>query len=339
MLAELEAARAKLAELERKAYAGQYTAMWWLAKRQLTDEQKKLFPQKHYDDLPGSDLPQGVLVEKDVPVEMSDGVKLAANVFRPDKPGRFPVVMAFTPFSKDYYGQHDPFGCSVMTPFEAPDPGFWVPNGYAMVHVDDRGNGRSPAAGTGGAYDLYDGIEWAGAQAWSNGNVGMLGHSALAMRQWEVASMEEPPPHLKAIIPWGGFNDVSRDNKYPGGIPETEFGAERGGNLPLWQKEFQPKKRPPLKQYLQPAPNVILNPPKLENIKIPLLVGTSWINYYAHLQGTFRGWLNASSQHKWLYTFSERKWQGLYTPEEAREMQRKFFDYPGNTASPSVCAE
>ena len=43
---------------------------------------------------------------------MSDGVKLAANVFRPDKPGRFPAILTFTPYSKDCYGQHDPFGCS-----------------------------------------------------------------------------------------------------------------------------------------------------------------------------------------------------------------------------------
>jgi hypothetical protein len=75
LLAELDAARTKLAELERKACAGQYKAMWWLDKRQSTDEQKKLFPQKHYDDLPGSDLPKGILVEKDLAIEMSDGVK------------------------------------------------------------------------------------------------------------------------------------------------------------------------------------------------------------------------------------------------------------------------
>ena len=177
-IAELEATRTKLAELERKAYAGAYKAMWWLSKRQRTAEEKKLFPEKHYDDLPGCSLPEGIIVERDVPVEMSDGVKLAANVFRPDKPGKFPVIVAFTPFSKDYYGQHDPFGCSEMTPFEGPDPGFWVPSDYAVVHFDERGAGRSPAVGTGGAYDLYDGVEWAARQEWSNGNVGMLGHSA-----------------------------------------------------------------------------------------------------------------------------------------------------------------
>jgi len=64
-----------------------------------------------------------------------------------------------------------------------------------------------------------------------------------------------------------------------------------------------------------------------ENIKLPLLIGSSWIDYYAHLQGNLRGWLRASSQYKWLYTYSERKWQGMYTPMEARDVQREFFDY------------
>ena len=326
LLAELDAARTRLAELEWKAYTGPYKARWWLDKRRRTPEQKRLWPNKHFDELPGSSLPEGIIFEKDVPIEMSDGVKLAANVFRPDKPGKFPVIMAFTPYSKDYYGQHDPFGCSVMTPFEAPDPGFWVPSGYAMVHVDDRGNARSPGMGSGGAFDLYDGIEWAGVQIWSNGNVGMLGHSALAMRQWEVASMEQPPPHLKAIIPWGGFSHADLDNRFPGGVPETEFNPERAENLPLWQKNFKPKPRPALRQYRQPSPSVVAGTIKLENIKLPMLVGVTWIDYYAHLQGTLRGWLKASSTHKWLYTYSERKWQGMYTPKEARDIQRKFFD-------------
>ena len=327
IIADLRARRARLNELEEKAYTGPYQAKWWFTKRKQTELEKRLFPEKHFDDLAGASMPEGILIERDVPVEMSDDVKLAANVFRPDKPGRFPVIMAFTPYSKDYYSQHDDFGCSEMTPFEAPDPGYWVPNDYVMVHVDERANGKSPGVGTGGVYDLYDGIEWAAGQEWSNGNIGMLGHSALAMRQWEVASMEVPPPHLKAIIPWGGFSDRARDNNYPGGIPETEFNPGRGENIPLWQENFQPLKRPDQPQYQQLPTDELLNPPELENIKVPMLIGSSWVDYYAHLQGNFRGWLRASSQHKWLYTYSLRKWQGLYTPIEARDMQRNFFDY------------
>ena len=327
LIVDLQTRRTELDELEEKAYIGPYQAKWWFTKRKKTQLEKRLFPEKHFDDLPGASMPEGILIERDVPVEMSDGVKLAANVFRPDKPGRFPVIMAFTPYSKDCYGQHDDFGCSEMTPFEAPDPGYWVPNDYVMIHVDDRANGKSPGVGVGGTNDLYDGIEWAARQEWSNGNISMLGHSALAMRQWEVASMEVPPPHLKAIIPWGGFNDRARDNNYPGGIPETAFNPGRGENIPLWQEDFQPLDRSDQPQYQQLPLDELQNPPKLENIKVPMLIGSSWVDYYAHLQGNFRGWLRASSQHKWLYTYSLRKWQGLYTPIEARDMQKKFLDY------------
>jgi len=43
----------------------------------------------------------GIINEKDVPIPARDGLKLAANVSRPDKPGKFPVIIAFTAFSKD----------------------------------------------------------------------------------------------------------------------------------------------------------------------------------------------------------------------------------------------
>ena len=48
--------------------------------------------------------------------------------------------------------------------------------------------------------DLYDLVEWAAAQPWIDGNVGMIGISYFAMTQLEAAS--ERPPHLKAIFPF-----------------------------------------------------------------------------------------------------------------------------------------
>ena len=45
--------------------------------------------------------PRGLAIEKDVMVVMPDGVKLASNIFRPDKPGKFPVIMVVTPYGKD----------------------------------------------------------------------------------------------------------------------------------------------------------------------------------------------------------------------------------------------
>ena len=64
--------------------------------------------------------------------------------------------------------------------------------------------------------DLYECIEWAGTEPWSNGKVGMLGISYYARNQWRVAALH--PPHLAAIIPWEGANDSYRDYTYHGGI-------------------------------------------------------------------------------------------------------------------------
>src|SRR5260370_33289305 len=42
-----------------------------------------------------------VTLQRDVPVLMSDGVQLVANVFRSFEPSRSPVLMSVTPYGKD----------------------------------------------------------------------------------------------------------------------------------------------------------------------------------------------------------------------------------------------
>lgn len=44
---------------------------------------------------------QEMIMEKDVPIKMRDGVTIYVNVFRPNKPGKFPVVMSMDPYNKD----------------------------------------------------------------------------------------------------------------------------------------------------------------------------------------------------------------------------------------------
>lgn len=156
--------------------------------------------------------PRPMLFEKDVIVRSRAGGRLFVNVFRPVSEGKFPVVL-----SADIYGNHsinmavistlDTRGLYDTSPFaawEAADPGFWVPNEYVMIKAALRGSSGSDGVMTplslGEAEDYYDIIEWAAAQAWSNGNVGINGVSYLAMAQWHVAALD--PPHLKAMIPW-----------------------------------------------------------------------------------------------------------------------------------------
>ena len=45
--------------------------------------------------------PYSVVFERDVAVSMRDGVKLRADIYRPDGPGKFPVLLQRTPYNKN----------------------------------------------------------------------------------------------------------------------------------------------------------------------------------------------------------------------------------------------
>jgi uncharacterized protein len=184
----------------------------------------------------------GILIEKDIRIPLADGAFLSGNVFRPNRDGLVPPIVAFTPYGKDsdvaiefkrYWDVvlrdhpevvRDGSTGKYLT-WEVPDPERWVRAGYAIVVVDARGTGKSP-----GFYemlsplqtrDLYDAIEWVGVQSWSNGKVGTLGVSYLAIKQWQVAALQ--PPRLAAMIPWEGVFDHYRDTFRHGGIYSSFF--------------------------------------------------------------------------------------------------------------------
>jgi putative CocE/NonD family hydrolase len=90
--------------------------------------------------------------------------------------------------------------------------GFFKSEGEKQIHTETE------------MLDYYEVIEWAGTQAWSNGNVGLSGVSYLAVAQYYAASTH--PPHLKAISPWEGVTDMYRDTRFPGGVPESSFAVE-----------------------------------------------------------------------------------------------------------------
>ena len=183
-----------------------------------------------------SEIRDGMHIDWDVPIAMDDGLVLRADVFRPPGGGRWPVLLSYGPYAKglafqDGYpsawqrmvAEHPDVAYGSSNRYqnwEVVDPEKWVPDGYAVVRIDSRGAGWSPGVMHPNSEreieDLYQCIEWAGTQAWSNGKVGMLGISYYASNQWRVAARH--PPHLAAIIPWEGQNDRYRDSGYHGGI-------------------------------------------------------------------------------------------------------------------------
>src|SRR5258707_13354490 len=164
-----------------------------------------------------------LLIEKDVEVPMRDGARLKADVFRPDDGGKFPEILNLGPYQKDKLWVPPPQLGEKATPnmnWETVTPEWWVPKGYAAVRVDGRGSGKSPGQcepwSLAESIDFYDAIEWAAAQPWCNGKIGLSGISYFAINQWFVANHQ--PPSLRAIIPWEGFADLYRDALFHGGI-------------------------------------------------------------------------------------------------------------------------
>ena len=154
-----------------------------------------------------------IVVDKDVDVTMRDGARLKADVFRPYDDGKFPAILNLGPYQKDklwIVPENLAEAPNEWMNWETVNPQWWVPRGYAAVRVDGRGTGKSPGQydpwSLAEAVDLYDAIEWAAAQPWCNGKVGLLGISYFAINQWWVANLQ--PPSLKAIIPWEGFADI-----------------------------------------------------------------------------------------------------------------------------------
>src|SRR5262245_40344635 len=145
-------------------------------------------------------------VDRDVAVPMRDGVVLRADVYRPAREGKFPVLVFRTPYGKHSAAKSD--GVHLKA----------VDRGYAVVLQDVRG--RYASDGIFSPYrqegaDGFDSIEWAAKQPWSEGRVGTYGLSYPGAVQW-LAALEQPP-HLVAMAPAMTFSSPRRFF-YMGGI-------------------------------------------------------------------------------------------------------------------------
>lgn len=309
---------------------------------------------------------------KDVPIPMSDGLSLRANMYMPLDDGRYPVILAHGVYGKDVhfrdafkpqwevlkkiYPEIDQDGSSGrFLRWETADPERWVPHGYVLISVDGRGSGKSPGYldpfSPRETMDHYEIIEWAGAQPWSNGKVGLLGVSYFAIKQWQVAALR--PPHLAAMIPWEGASDIYREWARHGGILSSGFpGAwmprqvlvNQHGNADSKLRDPDTGERttgPALSKDIlsgSVAPHLDdlrqhrLNDawyqdrsPRLENIDVPVLSAGNWGGPGLHLRGNIEGFLRAGSKHKWLSMHIGTHYESFYLPEYV-SMQMAFFD-------------
>ncbi|HEV3475444.1 MAG TPA: CocE/NonD family hydrolase [Actinomycetota bacterium] len=160
----------------------------------------------------------------------ADGEKLYVQIVRPDpaqysarKTGKLPVILEASP----YHGTlADRDGTRIF-----PDPvdasgkklgltGYFAPRGYAVAMMDLRGTGRSTGCldhlGQKDASDLKIVIEWLASQPWSNGRVGMTGHSYVGSTPSVAAA--QAPKGLATIVPSAGLASMY-DHQFQAGVP------------------------------------------------------------------------------------------------------------------------
>jgi putative CocE/NonD family hydrolase len=167
-----------------------------------------------------------------------DGVKLDGWIVRPanvPSGSKLPAVL----WSAPYFGQCDfyPFPTDDPPPrchyatgdnpdlwdndtlSEAVPVDFLLEHGYAVAIFNVRGTGNSEGCfswlGPQEQKDQAFLVEWLAKQAWSNGNIGMMGLSYHGTTPWEAAIQN--PPHLKTIVVAGMIGDAYTFSHTPEG--------------------------------------------------------------------------------------------------------------------------
>jgi uncharacterized protein len=143
---------------------------------------------------------------EEVRIPMKDGVKLAADIWRPEEgSGPFPVLLEYLPYRKTEARG----GSSRLY-------SYFVRHGFVVARVDIRGTGNSEGVLIPYEYseiEQRDGeevIAWLAAQPFSNGNVGMFGISWGGFNSIHMAMRR--PPALKAIIAVDATDDLYQDD-------------------------------------------------------------------------------------------------------------------------------
>ena len=318
------------------------------------------------------EIRDGMRILWDVPIRMDDGIVLRADVYLPTAPGRYPAIMSYGPYGKGLafqekystsweimvrdYPDTARGSSNKYQNWEVVDPEKWVPDGYACVRVDSRGAGRSPGYmelhSPREIRDFHDCIEWAAAQSWCSGKIGLAGISYYATNQWRVAATK--PPHLAAICTWEGYADRYRDSTYHGGILCTMTGntfnmqmktvqhglGERGprsrvtgelvsGPETLSEEELAKNRfnlMGDVKSHTLDDQYQKDRSARWDDIEVPLLSCGNWGGQGLHLRGNVEGFVRAASRQKWLEMHGGSHWAMFYT-DYGNDLQKRFFGY------------
>jgi len=150
------------------------------------------------------------IMDRKVMVPMSDGKRMATDIYRPkDTSKKYPVIFVRTPYNFNFWDVRLGAPRDMTAELTA------VKRGYAFVEMNERGHFFSE-----GAYDILgaplsdgsDAISWIAAQPWSNTKVGTVGCSSTA--EWQMGVAAQGNPAFTTMIPQGFGAGVGRVGAY-----------------------------------------------------------------------------------------------------------------------------
>ncbi|HEV2448370.1 MAG TPA: CocE/NonD family hydrolase [Candidatus Sulfopaludibacter sp.] len=150
------------------------------------------------------------IVERKVMVPMSDGKRMATDIYRPkDTSKKYPIIFVRTPYNFNFWDVRNGAPRDMTAELAA------LKRGYAYVEMNERGHFFSE-----GSYDILgaplsdgsDALTWMAKQPWSNGKVGTIGCSSTA--EWQLGVAAQGNPAFAAMIPQGFGAGVGRVQPY-----------------------------------------------------------------------------------------------------------------------------
>ena len=169
-------------------------------------------------------------------LKVGDGTRLHLEIVKPAGAQDLGVIVEASPYHGTLY---DRTGARMIPlPGAGGAPvglsGFFPRRGYAVVFMDLRGTGLSSGClnslGRTDQSDLRDVVEWAATQSWSNGRVGMIGHSYVGSTP--IIATQLKPKGLVTIVPSAGLPSMY-DHQWQLGVP---FNAQYLGPIEAYQQ-------------------------------------------------------------------------------------------------------
>jgi len=207
-------------------------------------------------------LEANAIVQQKVMVPMRDGVRMAADIYRPKTDRPVPIIFSRTPYNFNSWRDGEFSPRTYQSAWEA------VQRGYAYVVMNERGHFFSE-----GDWDIlgppltdgYDAFQWMSEQPWSNGKVGTLGCSSTAEWQMGVASLDHPAHTTLVAEGFGaGVGRIGdwyeQGNWYRGGAEQMLFFAwlygVQAGIRPMFPADLTQEQRAQVSRYFDLAPEM-----------------------------------------------------------------------------------